>query len=156
MRTTSFEIAIANGPADVFIDSKVDGAVCAATSACARPWLPGKLRVIVERPGFERYTSTLEVTARAVGKLTVRLTELPSLVTVRTTPADARVTIAGAAYAAPAKVPAGDHAVVVTRDGYVTDTRTIAAHEGKPVEVVWQDAGSTPAEAARFGSSSSW
>lgn len=131
--TTSIEIAVTNGPASVFLDNKAEGVVCAASSLCARPWLPRKLAVIVERPGFERWTGSLTVTAGAVAKLAVTLVEKPSLLTVQVAPQGARVAIDGADYSAPLTVPAGPHTVVVTLAGHLTARLDATAHEGKPV-----------------------
>jgi PEGA domain len=145
-KTTSLDITLANGPADIYLDSKTLGPFCAATSSCNKAMLPGPHRVIVERPGFNRWTGSVTVVAGETTKLEVALVETPSLLTVRVAQPDAQVTVDGTAYNAPTKVAAGSHQVVVSLARYLEARLEATAHEGKPVEL---DVSLTPLVATR-------
>jgi hypothetical protein len=97
--------------------------------------LPGPYRVIVERPGFARWTGNVTLVKGQTAKLAVTLVEEPSLLTVRVAQPGARVTVDDAAYDAPAKVAAGKHRVVVSLAGHAEARLAATAREGKPVEL---------------------
>jgi hypothetical protein len=129
------DITVSNGPADVFLDSKALGPLCAAASECNRQVMPGPHRVIVERAGFVGKTERVTLQGGKPAALAVALIEKPSTITVRVAQAAATITVDDSAYTAPVELPAGDHRVVVRLDGHV-DAQVIAtAHEGKPVDL---------------------
>ena len=135
VKSTSLEISLANGPADVYLDSKTQGALCRAETSCNRPVLPGEYDVIAERPGFERWTGHVTVEKGTTVKLAVKLVEQPSRLTVRVVQPGARVTVDDAVYGAPTAVPPGTHQVVVTLAGHKAARREAIAREGKPIEL---------------------
>jgi hypothetical protein len=134
-RTTSIEVTVANGPADIYLDTRAQGAVCAATTACTKAWVPRKLPVIAERPGFERWAEAVTVTAGTVTKVAVALVEKPSLLTVRVAQQGARILVDDTEYTAPLSVPAGPHTVVVSLPGHAAARLDAAAREGKPINL---------------------
>lgn len=135
VRTTFLELTVTNGPADIYLDSRTRGRFCAAAPSCNKALLPREYKVIAERPGFERWTDQVTITADTTTRVSVTLVEKPSQLTVRVVPAGARVTVDGAAYDAPATVAAGSHAVGVSLAGHVAQTLEVAAGEGKPIEL---------------------
>ena len=135
VESTFLDVALANGPADVYLDLKAQGLFCNAAPMCHKAVLPGEYKVIVERAGFERWTGRITIAPGQTAKLAVTLVEKPSLLTVRVSQPDARVTVDGAAYDAPTSVAAGTHQVVVSMAGRVEVRRQVVAHEGKPVEL---------------------
>ena len=133
VKSTSLDIAVTNGPAFVYLDSRTQGTFCTASPGCARGVLPGDYKLIVERPGFERWTKHVAVERDHTTKVDVTLAEKPSSVTVHVVDG-ARITIDGAVVDG-APIAAGDHEIVASLAGHGTVHRRIAAHEGKPVEV---------------------
>jgi hypothetical protein len=136
VKSTSLEVAVANGPAEIYLDSKTQGLFCSAAPACSKPVLPGEYKVIAERPGFQRWTGNVSVANGQSQKVSVTLVEKPSLLTVRAEPAGARITVDDAAHEAPAQVAAGKHRVEVSLAGHRKERREVEAREGKPVELV--------------------
>jgi hypothetical protein len=134
-RTTSLEVFVANGPAEVYVESKARGVVCKADPSCSTPELPGKYKVIVERPGCLPWTTSVTVAAGATAKIPVTLIEKPSLLTVRVTQPGAHITVDDTDYAAPVTVPPGPHHVVVALAGHVDERREAAAHDGAPIDL---------------------
>jgi hypothetical protein len=130
------DITVANGSAVIYLDpgKRKKPPLCTAQPSCRQPVLPGLHRIIAERPGFERWTGQVAVTAATTTPIVITLVEKPSQLTVRG-PAGARITIDGAAYGAPAQVPAGAHRIVVSLPGHRTEHREIIAREGTPVEI---------------------
>lgn len=135
VETTFLDITFAGATADVYLDSKTLGVFCPAAPTCKQAVLPGPYQVIAERPGFERWTGPVTVESGQTAKLAITLVEEPSLLTVQAAPAGARVTVDGAPHAAPAKVAAGRHRVVVALDGHAEEQREIVAREGQPLEL---------------------
>ncbi|HWU89253.1 MAG TPA: PEGA domain-containing protein, partial [Kofleriaceae bacterium] len=135
VESTFLDLSLANGPGDVYLDSKTLGVFCRAAPACHQAVLPGEYKVIVERPGFERWTSQVKIEGGNTTKLAVTLVEKPSLLTVRAAPPGARITVDDAAFEAPAKVAAGPHRVVVSLAGHAEERREAVAREGKPIEL---------------------
>jgi hypothetical protein len=133
VRTTSLEITVANGPADLYVEAKALGVVCAATSACSKAWLPGEYEVIAERAGFEPWTGPVTVQGGAAAKLAITLVEKPSLLTVRVAQPGASVTVDGKPHDAPGPVPAGPHVVVVSLAGHAPQRLELEARLGEPV-----------------------
>lgn len=136
VKSTFLEITLANGPADVYLDSRTLGRFCRAEPSCNQPVLPNQYTVIVERPGFKRWTSLGPVTV-ASGRTTplaVTLEEKPSQLTLRVTPPEATVTVGDAPYDPSKPIAAGDHDVVVSLAGHKPDRFTLEASEGKPIE----------------------
>ena len=134
-RTTSLKVLLANGPAEVYVDSKVRGVVCKADPSCSAPELPGKYKVIVERPGCLPWATSVTVAAGTTTKISVTLTEKPSLLSVRVTQLGAHITVDDTDYAAPLTVPPGPHHVVVALAGHVDERREVAAHDGAPIDL---------------------
>lgn len=136
-RTTSIEITVTNGPADIYVDSRTLGVVCKAASSCKKAWLPGNYDVFAEtqRPGFKPWAGAVSVQNGQAAKLSITLDQEPSQLTVRVTPPDARVTVDGAPHDASRPLPAGKHKVVVSLDDHKAETREVVAREGKPIEL---------------------
>lgn len=134
VRSSFLEVVVANGPAFVYLDSRSQGAFCTASPACSKAVLPGDYKLIVEHPGFERWSKHVAVTAQHTTKVEVTLAEKPSRVAIHPSQPDARVAIDGSP-ASDTPVAAGDHEVVVSLAGYGTVHRPISLHEGKPVEL---------------------
>lgn len=134
-RTTSLEVFVANGPAEVYVDSKARGVVCKAAPSCSAPELPGKYKVIVERPGCLPWTTSVTVAAGATTRIPVTLVEKPSLLTVRVTQPGAHITVDDTDYAAPVTVPPGPHHIVVALAGHVDERREAAAHDGAAIDL---------------------
>lgn len=129
VKTTFVDIKTSNGPGTVYLDAKSQGVFCAGD--CKKAILPGDYKVIVERPGFERWSKTISVPAKQTVEVAVTLVEKPSALALHVTPDGARLALDGAALpAAPATVPGGDHELVVARDGYATQKVAVHAHEG--------------------------
>jgi len=135
VKSTFVEIAIANGPATVYLDSKTQGAFCTAAPSCKKPLLPGEYKVIAERPGFERWTRRVSIENGKTAKVAITLGEKPSLLTVRVTQPGARITIDDKPYDAPITIAGGAHKIVVSLAGHATARLDAAAHEGKPIEL---------------------
>lgn len=133
--STFVDIAIANGPATVYLDSKSLGVFCTAAPACRRAILPGRYTLIAERRGFERSSTTLSVENGRTAAVTIALVESPSSLSLRIIPPGAVVMIDETASDAPTSVAAGVHRITVSLAGYVTETREITAHEGAPVQL---------------------
>jgi hypothetical protein len=134
VRSSFLEVVVSNGPAFVYLDSRSQGAFCTAAPSCAKAILPGDYKLIVEHPGFERWSKHVVVTPQHSTKIGVTLTEKPSRVAIHASPPDARIAIDGSPASDP-PVAAGDHEVVVSLTGYGTVRRAISLHEGKPVEL---------------------
>lgn len=134
VKSTFLEIALAGGSADVYLDAKSRGVFCRAAPSCLKPMLPGEYRVIVEQPGFERWTERVTVAPGQTAKLAVTLVEKPSLLTVRVAQPGARVVVDDAVYAGPITVTAGKHRVVVSLAGHVDARLEVTAREGTPIE----------------------
>jgi hypothetical protein len=84
-RTTSLEITVTNGPADVFLETRTLGAVCAEATTCQKAWLPGDYDVFAEtrRTGFRRWTGSITVQKDQVAKLSITLDQEPSQLVTR-------------------------------------------------------------------------
>ena len=138
-KLTFLDVVVGNASGTVYLESKTLGVFCAAQPMCHKAILPSanKYKVIVEQPGFERWTGEVLVEEGKTARLDVTLIEKSSQLTVRATPADATATITvdGAPYHEPVTIPAGRHTVEVASSGYSTVHRMIDAHEGRPVEL---------------------
>jgi hypothetical protein len=135
VKSTALEIAVTNGPAFIYLDSKTQGMFCTAEPACKKAVLPGEYKVIAERPGFDRWTGRVTVEAGKLAKASITLAEKPSLLTVRVAQPGARITVDGKPYDAPIPVPGGTHAIEVTLAGHATAKLAALAHEAKPLDV---------------------
>jgi len=135
VESTFLDLTLANGPAEVFLDSKTLGTFCRAAPACRQAVLPGEYKVIVERPGFERWSDRVKIESGKTATLAVTLVEKPSLLTVRVTPEGASVTVDGAAHDPSRPLPAGKHRVVVSLAGHAEEQREAIAREGAPIEL---------------------
>ncbi|TMQ11269.1 MAG: PEGA domain-containing protein [Deltaproteobacteria bacterium] len=135
VQSTFLDIALVNGPAAIYLDSKTQGVLCTAAPSCNKAVLPGDYKVIAERAGFERWTERVAVASDTTTKLSIALIEKPSPVAIRVVPADASVAIDSAPYAAAMTVAAGTHHIVVARAGYAEARLEVVAHEGKPIEL---------------------
>jgi len=134
-KSTFLDLTLANGPADIYIDSKVQGKFCAAAPSCSKGMLPGSYKVIAEREGFDRWTKQVRVDKNQRAQVDIKLVEKPSLLTVRVAQPGAHVTVDDTDYGAPITVPAGSHRVVVSLAGNMEERREVSAHGGKPVEL---------------------
>ena len=135
VKSTFLDIKLANGPAKIYLDSRAYGVFCTAAPSCKRAILPGRYKVIAERPGFVRRTADVTVKPGTTEELAVALDEKPSLLTVRVAPPGARVTVDDAPHDAPGPVAAGTHRVVVSLAGHVEARQDAVAHEGNPIEL---------------------
>lgn len=133
VRTTSFELTVVNGPADLYLEARALGVVCKAAASCSKPWLPGQYDVIAERPGFEPWIGDLTVQSGEAAKLSITLVEKPSPLTVRVAQAGASVTVGGKPHEAAGPVAAGRHEVVVSLAGHKSQRLEIVARQGEPV-----------------------
>lgn len=135
VKSTFLDVALSNGPASIYLDSKTQGLFCTAAPSCHQGVLPGEYKVIAERPGFERWTGQVAVEADKATKVAISLTELPSQLTVRVAQPGARITVDGAAYERPMAVPPGKHAVAISLAGHADLHHDVVAGEGKPLEL---------------------
>jgi len=135
VQSTFLQITLANGPADVYLDSKTQGLFCRAEPSCSGAILPGEYKAIVERPGFERWSGPVDIEPGKSARLVITLVERPSRLIVRAEPSGARVTVDDVPYDASAEVAAGEHRIAVSLEGHVTEQREVNAHEGKPIEL---------------------
>jgi hypothetical protein len=133
VRSSFLELAVTNGPAFVYLDSRTHGAFCTAAPTCSKGVLPGEYKVIVERPGFAKWTQHITVELGKTKSIAVTLDEKPSTITVRA-PDGARIALDGAPYTGLA-VPAGEHQLEVALAGFGTVRKAVTVHEGKPAEV---------------------
>jgi hypothetical protein len=136
VKTTFIAVTVANGPAIVYLDAKSQGEFCTAdaATACKRSILPGGYRVIVERPGFERWSKQVDIAAHQTTEVPVTLVDKPSPLTLSMSPDGVRYTLDGVALdKPPATLSGGKHALVVSKDGYGSVTIPLDAHEGKPI-----------------------
>jgi len=135
VQSTFLDISLANGPAEIYLDSRTQGVFCTAAPACHDGILPGVYKVIAERPGFERWTGSVTIQDGRTATLAITLVEKPSLLTVRVAQAGARIVVDDAPGAASSTVSAGTHRIVVSLAGYAATRLEATAHEGKPVEI---------------------
>lgn len=135
MQSTFLDVTVANGPATVYLDSITHRPLCTAAPPCNKPVLPVEYKVIVERPGFERWTGQVTAVKGETAKLAVLLVEKPSLLTVRVAQPGTRIVVDDAVYDGPTAVPAGAHRVAVSLAGHVTARLPATAHEGKPIDL---------------------
>jgi hypothetical protein len=133
--TTFLEVTVSNGPANVYLGLKSRGVFCRATPSCKGSVAPGAHKVIVERPGFDEWTGRVTVAAGQTEQLAVTLVEKPSLLTVRATPPEARVTVDDEAYEAPTPVDPGKHRVTVSLEGHAEERLEVTARQGRPIEL---------------------
>lgn len=136
VRTTSLELTVATGPAQVYIDSKAFGVVCVAEPVCKKGLLPGRYRVFIEREGFQPLIERVDIALGNTTKLERSLTELPSPLTLKIAPADAQVQLDGQPITVgpdPITVQPGDHSLSVSAPGHAPQTATVSAHAGQPV-----------------------
>ena len=85
------DVDVTNGPATVYLDSTTHRPLCTAAPPCGKPVLPVPYKVIVERPGFERWAGQVTVVNGETAKLAVSLVESHSLLTVRVAQPGARI-----------------------------------------------------------------
>ncbi|HEU0036684.1 MAG TPA: PEGA domain-containing protein [Kofleriaceae bacterium] len=135
VKATFVDIAVANGPATIYLDSKTQGVFCTAQPGCKKAMLPGEYKVIAERPGFDRWTGRISIEASKTATVAITLVEKPSQLSIRVDQPAATITVDGKPYTAPLTVPGGSHAVTVALAGYATAKLDAAAHEGKPLEL---------------------
>lgn len=148
VKSTFLEITVANGPADVYLNTRTQGVLCRAAPACKQAVLPDRYRVLVERPGFKPWSADgVVVAADQVTPVAVTLIEQPSPLTVRVEPAGARVTVDGAPIGgpaggpdgapagAPAELAPGRHRIAIALAGYAEATRDVEAREGRPIDL---------------------
>lgn len=135
VRTTLLKVTVDPGPAQVFLDSKTLGVYCEAAPTCQKGIFPGRYQLIIEGPGFEPARQRAVVTLGQTTEIAVSLTEKPSQLTVEVIPADAQVVIDGGAAASgrqSVELPAGEHTVDVSLDGFVAASQTVTLTRGNP------------------------
>jgi hypothetical protein len=133
VNTTFLDIDVANGPAEIYLESKTLGVFCTASPSCHRSVMPSAYKVIAERPGFERWVGRVAVEPGKTAKLAVTLVEKLSQLTVKAAPEGAAIRVDDKDYDAPMMIAAGAHPVVVALAGHATARLEASAHEGKPV-----------------------
>ena len=132
--STSLQITVTNGPAQVFIPAVTKTVFCQATPACPpTPILPRAYQVTVERPGFERWTGRVTVGNGQHATATVTLVELPSRLVVHTAPATSQVTVDGRPFDPAVPLAPGHHVLVVAAGGHQPARRELEAHAGQPL-----------------------
>ena len=119
--------------AGVQVSLKTEGLFCVAEPTCKRQAFPRVYKVEAERAGFERWTGSVTVEAGKTTTLEIKLTELPSQLTVVASPASATVTVDGQAYAGPMRVTAGPHKVVVVAADHESQELDVVARGGQAV-----------------------
>lgn len=135
-RNTFLKIRVENGPAKIYLHRKQYGVWCVADPECQRGIVPRTFRVYVEREGFEAKREIITINAEQTNDLAVTLEEKPSMLEIEVTPAEAEVSVDGNVLGAgPQKleVPAGEHQVRVSLDGFTVDEETVTAREGKAI-----------------------
>jgi hypothetical protein len=138
VRTTSLEVTVENGPAEIYLDSKTLGLYCNADPTCTKGMLPGRYRLYIEREGFEPRIERIEVRLGQTTTLERALVEKSSEVSLVVWPDEAQVSIGEEVLGpGPQKLtlPAGEHEVEVSFDGFATERRTLEARRGEPVEL---------------------
>jgi hypothetical protein len=137
VRTTSLEIRVDNGPANVYLDSRLYGVFCVAAPTCKKGVLPGDYKVILERDGFERTYVAVSAPANGNAPVVKTLVEKPSALAI--TVADELpgvIAVDGKEVGAAPKtvnVPAGAHEITVTLAGHAVAHEKIEAHLGAAV-----------------------
>ena len=132
-RSTFVEIAL-NVPADVYVDAKALGKACKAASQCKLALLPGKYRILIERPNFKAVRQVIHVRRDQTITITQELVELPSTLAVKVTPADAVVTMNDQVWGSEQKeLPAGDYVARVWRPDFFAHEAKVSAHQGEPI-----------------------
>lgn len=133
--TTILEVTVSNGPASVHLESASQAELCRAEPVCTKPVFPNAKghTVYVVRPGFETWSEQVKVVPGETAKVAVTLVELPSLIAVRATPPDARITIGNAPYTEGQALPPGRHEVVARLVGFSEVRRTVEARGGEPI-----------------------
>lgn len=133
VRSTFVDIAL-SVPADVYLDDKALGKACNAASQCKLALLPGKYRILIERPNFKAVRQVIHVRRDQTITITQELEELPSTFAMTVTPADAVVTMNDQVWLAEQdELPAGDYVVRVWRPDFFAHDAKISAHEGEPI-----------------------
>jgi PEGA domain len=130
------------GPVAIFVKDKP---FCVAAPTCKKALRAGQYTVTAQREGFAPWTGPVTIVLTQSTRLEIKLTENPSLLTVKPTPSDAAITVDGAAFPAPALVAAGSHQVTIAMVGYATARREVTASLGKPIELQLALEPSTPA-----------
>ena len=137
-RNTFLKIRVENGPAKIYLHRKQYGVWCVADPECQRGIVPKTFRVYIERDGFEPKREVVTINAEQTNELVVTLEEMPSPLEIKVMPpevaADAEVSLDGEVLGTgpqQLEVPAGEHTIRVTLDGFATDEETITAREGK-------------------------
>jgi tetratricopeptide (TPR) repeat protein len=132
-RSTFVEIAL-NVPADVYVDAKALGKACDAAAQCKLALLPGKYRILIERPNFKAVRQVIRVRRDQTITITQELEELPSTFAVKVTPSDAVVTLNDQVWLAEqSELPAGDYVVRAWRPDFFAHDARISAHQGEPI-----------------------
>ena len=135
VKATFLEIALVNGPAEIYLDAKALGVFCRAEPSCTRALPPGEYKVVAERPGFEPWTGRITARGGQTARLAVTLIEQRSLLIVNVEPRGARITVDTTVYDQPTPIPAGAHRIVVTLEGHRAASREIIARQGKPIRI---------------------
>jgi PEGA domain len=133
VKSSFIDIAVANGPATVYLDTRSQGAFCTAAPGCTKGLLPGEYKAIVERSGFERFNARVTVELAHTARLAVTLIEKSSALTITTTPAGAEIAIDGKPVTP--TIAGGDHELVISAEHFATGRVKLAAHEGQPVSL---------------------
>jgi hypothetical protein len=139
VRTTTIEVKVANGPAKVYLDSRLYGVFCEAAPSCKKGVLPGDYKVILEREGFERMYVDVSVAANGTTTVDKTLVEKPSALTISVDgDLPGVVTVDGKEVGAAPRtlnVPGGTHEVTVRLERHAVAHEKVEAHLGAPVAV---------------------
>lgn len=140
-RSTRLVISVQGGPTRIYLSSKSFGVLCQATPdrPCDTGLIPGRHRIIAERPGFHPFSERVRVEKGKTLTRALTLKQRPSRLQVTVTPS-ARIELDGAAvvdsgptYEMSALAP-GDHALRLSAPGcFAARDETVTAARGEPV-----------------------
>ncbi len=131
---TRFELVAPAGAAGVSVVVK-DLPFCVPSPTCVKAVIAGQYTISAEAEGYEPWSGEATAVAGQTVTVEVKLVEKPSLLTIKTTPELAAVTVDGQPFTSPGPIPAGTHQVSAALRGRATTAREISARLGKPVEL---------------------
>lgn len=128
---TFLEVVGQRGSIEVSL--RMVGALCVATPTCKSQVLPGQYRMEARATGFRPWSTVVTVPAGQTTRVELAMVELPSLLTVTPSPAEATVLVDGAPYTEPRQLAAGAHQVLIRAEGHVDAQLELQAQLGEPL-----------------------
>lgn len=128
---TFLEVVGQRGSIEVSL--RMVGVLCVAAPTCKSQVLPGQYRLEAKAAGFRPWSSVVTVAAGQTTTVELPLVELPSLLTVTPSPAEATVLVDDRPYTAPVQLAAGPHKVKVLAEGHAEAELAVTAQLGEPV-----------------------